>query len=158
MSTKEKFLKWWFFKVKNSVVRTGEKGGFKWVFRRFSLTIETLSGNFKAEFTAGEHPFAYLMNGDDEQVAGYAERLYMIAHLMTTEQEFVDDLDKALLDYDKRIMEREKPNADAEDEEIAIEEVKQVQAVVEMPKAERKKYERDVNGRFKKAVKRMENE
>ena len=131
MSIKDKFLKWWFFKVKNSVVRTGEKGGFKWVFRRFSLTIETLSGNFKAEFTA---------------------------HLMTTEQEFVDDLNKALSDYDKRLVEKEKPNADAEDEEIAIEEVKQVQAVVDMPKAERKKYERDVNGRFKKSVKKIGNE
>lgn len=140
----------------NPVVRKGESGGFKWVFRRLSLEIETLSGNFKAKFTADESPFAYLLAGDDEQTHGFALRLYMIGKLMTREQRFVDDLDKALKNYEKRAQKQVDVVEDETEEKIAIEEVKKVQEYVEMEPKERKKRDRDSNGRFRKAVKELQ--
>ena len=140
----------------NPVIRSGESGGFKWVFRRFTLDIETVSGNFKARFTADESPFAYLLAGDDDQTHGFALRLYMIGKLMTREQKFVDDLDKALKSYEKRAQKQVDVVEDETEEKIAIEETRSVQEHIELPEKERKKREREPNGRFKKAVKNLE--
>lgn len=152
----EKIKRFWYFRIANPVLREGEAGGFKWSFRRFDMEIRTLSRNFKVYFTADDAPFAYLMSGHDEQTHGFAMRLYMIGKLMTRDQKFVDDIDKALNNYEKRL-EKEHPVADDETEEnIAIEEVKQVQEIVEMDKKARRNYERGVDGRFKKRVKEIE--
>lgn len=152
----KKFEKFWWFHFRNPVVRQGESGGFKWTFRRLTLDIETLSGNFKCRFTADEYPYGYLAAGEDVQTRGFAERLYMVAKLICTDQKLVNDLDRALVNYDKRLQ-KEHPVAENETEEkIALEEVKQVQEVVEKSPKERKKYERDVNGRFKAAEKKAE--
>lgn len=151
----QKIQRWWYFYLANPVVAKGEKDGFKWVFRRFWLEITTLSGNFKARFTAAENPYAYLLASDDDsQVEGFCQILYSVGMLLTTDQEFVDSITKALRDYDKRLNKKATSEVaeDETEEKIALEEVKQVQEFVEMPKKERRKYERDVNGRFHKAV------
>ena len=154
MSLKEKFLKWWYFHLANPKVREGEAGGFKWCFRRFWLDISTLSGNFKVRFTADKDPYGYLLAGkDDENIHGFAMTIYQVGKLLTTDQGFVDDVQKALQKYEKRLS-KVKPDTDSE--EAALAEVKAVQEYVEMPKKEQRKYERDVNGRFKKAVKEVE--
>ena len=82
--------------------------------------------------------------------------MYMLQALLTADQKLVDDVKKALENYEKRMEGGVPNNEDEAEEKIALEEVKQVQEYVEMPKKERKKYERDVNGRFKKAVKEVE--
>lgn len=145
--------------MRNPVVRKGEseKGGFKWVFKRFWFDISTVSGNFKARFTAGEHPFGYLVSGNsDENIEGYCQTLYMVGMLLTTDQGFVDDINKAIRKYVKRIEAGVEVVEDETEEKIALESEKQVQEIVEMPKKERKKLERGVDGRFKKAVKEIE--
>lgn len=155
MSIKEKFLKWFWFTFKNPVVRKGEAGGFRFVFRRFDLTIETLSGNFKAKFMADEHPYSVLVGCEQEKtIHGYCALLYQIGKLMTTDAGFVGDLQKALSKYDKRLQKQAESNVkeDETEEKIALETEKQIQEVVEMPKNERRKYERGVDGRFRKAV------
>lgn len=155
----KKFQAWWLFHVRNHKVRTGEKGGFKWTFRRFWLEISTVSGNFKARFMADEHPYAYLLASDDDsQVDGFCQILYSVGMLLTTDQEFVDSITKALRDYDKRLNKKAASEVaeDETEEKIALEEVKQVQEFVEMDRKDQKKRERDVNGRFKKAVKDLE--
>ena len=119
------------------------------------MEIETLSGNFKARFTAAENPYAYLLASDDDsQVEGFCQILYSVGMLLTTDQEFVDSITKALRDYDKRIGKKAESEVveDETEEKIALEEVKQVQEYVEMEPKERKKRERDAKGRFKKAV------
>lgn len=154
MSIKEKFLKWWYFHLANPVVRKGEIGGFKWCFRRFWLDIETVSGNFKVRFTADKDPYGYLLAGkDDENIHGFAMTLYEIGKLLTTDQGFVNDVQKAIKKYAKRL-EQVKPEEDGE--EAALAEVKAVQEYIDAPKKERRKMERDANGRFKKAVKEVE--
>ena len=146
-----KIQKWWYFHLQNPVIRRGEEGAFKWEFRRFWLSIETLSGNFKVRFIASEHPYAYLLSGEDSQTYGFAQRLYMMGSMLTTDQKFVNDIDKAFANYQKRL-EKVKPDEN-EFEQADLEFEKGVQEYVEMPKKERKKYERGVDGRFKKAVK-----
>lgn len=156
MKFKEKVIKWWYFHIANQVVRKGEAGGFRWVFRRFWLDISTLSGNFKVRFIADEHPYGYLAAGkDDTNIHGFALTMYEIGKLLTTDQGFVDDVQKAIMKYNKRL-EKQAAGEVVEDEtqeKIALETEKAIQDHVELPKKERRKVERDVNRRFKKAVK-----
>lgn len=151
MKIKDKFLKFWYFHFANPKVREGEAGGFKWIFRRFHMTVETLSGNFKVRFTADEHPYGYLLAGaDDDNIHGFAATLYQIGKLLTTDQGFADDIHRAITKYEKRLS---KVEPEKEGEEAAMAEVKAVQEFVEAPKKEKRKMERDINGRFKKVTK-----
>lgn len=145
-----KIRRWWLFTFRNKVVRSVESGGFRWKFRRFWLEIETLSGNFKARFTAAEHPYGYLLSGDDDQTRGFAERVYMVGYLLTTDQKFVDDIDRALKDYNARM---EGTVEDEVSEEASVAEVKKIQEYMDANQKRRRKMERDANGRFKKVVK-----
>ena len=133
------------------MVRTGERSAFKWKFRRFWLDIETVSGNFKARFKASAHPYAYLLSGkDDDNIYGFCQFVYMVSHLLTTDQQFADEVGAAIMKMDK---EQKAPEENKAEEEAALQEVKGVQEFVEKPAKERRKIERDVNGRFKKAMK-----
>lgn len=151
-----RIVKWWYFHIANPVVRKGESGGFRWTFRRFWLDIATVSGNFKVRFIADENPYGYLAAGnDDTNIHGFALTMYEIGKLLTTDQGFVDDVQKAIVKYRKRLEKKaagEVVNDETEDK-IALETEKAIHEHVELPKKERRKVERDVNGRFKKAVK-----
>ncbi len=160
----KKFLKkiqaLWYFHIINPVVLKGESpdGAFKWVFRRFWLEISTASGNFKARYMADEHPYAYLLAGkSDDNIVGFCQFVYMLSKTLTTDQGLVSDVEKAINKYQKRLEKSvSKVEEDETEEKIAIETEKQIQEVVEMPKKERRKYERGVDGRFKAAVKKAE--
>lgn len=155
MSFKDKFLKWWYFHLANPVVRKGESGGFKWRFRRFWLDIWTVSENFKVRFTADKDPYGYLLAGkDDTNIHGFAATMYNVGKLLTTDQGFVNDIQKAFDKYEKRLAKTELE--DESGEEAAIAEVKAVQEYVDAPKKVQRKMERDANGRFKKAVKEVQ--
>lgn len=154
MSLKEKFLKGWYFHLANPVVRKGEAGGFKWCFRRFWLDISTVSENFKVRFTADKDPYGYLLSGkDDTNIHGFAATMYEVGKLLTTDQGFVNDIQKAFDKYEKRL---NKTELEQDGEEAALAEVKAVQEYVEAPKKVQRKMERDANGRFKKAVKEVQ--
>lgn len=152
-------MKWFWFTFKNPVVRKGESGGFRWNFRRFYLDISTVSGNFKARFLANEHPYAVLLGCEkDETIHGYCSLIYQLGTLLTTDAGFVGDVQKAIKKYDKRLQKKAASEVveDETEEKIALEQEKAIQDVVEMPKNERRKYERGVDGRFKAAVKKAE--
>lgn len=147
----------WYFRIANPVVRKGEKGGFKWVFRRFWLDISTVSGNFSARFMAGEHPFAALLSDEsDKNTPGFAEILYTVGMLLTTEQKFANDIQNAIKRYQDRATKSAKVEEDEIEEKMALETEKQIQELVEMPKKERKKVEKTIDKKFKKAVKDLE--
>lgn len=153
MSVKEKFLKWWYFHLANPKVREGEAGGFKWCFRRFWLDIWTVSENFKVRFTADKDPYGYLLAGkDDTNIHGFAMTIYEVGKLLTTDQGFVNDVQKALRKYEKRLGQTE---LEKDGEEAAIAEVKAIQEYVDAAPKERRKMERDANGRFKRVVKEV---
>lgn len=156
----QKIQRWWYFYLANPVVAKGERGGFKYKFRRFWLEIETVSGNWKMRSTASENPYGYLLasvnSKNEDNVYGFAEILYTLQALLTVDQKLVDDVRKALDNYEKRSEGVIPSNEDEIEEKIALEEVRQVQEYVDAPKKERKKMERDANGRFKKAVKNVQ--
>lgn len=149
-----KIQMFWFFHFANPVVRMGESkdGAFRWTFRRFWLEIETLSGNFKARFTADAHPYAYLLTGkDDENIIGFSQLMYSLGMLLTQDQGLVNDVQKAIKKYQARLVKSNPASPDEEQE--AIEEVKSVQEYADATPKERRKMERGINRRFKKAVK-----
>ena len=126
--------------MRNPIIRKGEKGGFKWVFRRFWLEITTLSGNFKARFTAAEHPYGYLLAGkDDANIEGFCQTMYEIGMLLTTDQGFVNDIQKAIRKYSTRLEKQSKVEEDEIEEKIALETERQVQEKVEEGRKGRKK-------------------
>lgn len=153
----DKIRMWWYFHMVNPVVRKGESpdGAFKWEFRRFWLDISTFSGNFKARYTADEFPYAYLLSGKkDDNIIGFCQIIYMLSKTIVTDQGLVNDVQKALQKYEKRMGKQAEDAGKKEDEaeeKAALENEKRVQEIVEMSKSERKKVERDINGRFKKA-------
>ena len=159
MGLKEKLMKWWYLGIRNTTVRKGEAGGFRWRFRKFSVDFETLSGNFKMRFTADAHPYGALISRTTEDdIHGFAFTIYEIGKLLTTDQKFVNDIEKAIRSYGKRLdkLAAEGVVEDETEEKIALETEKQIQEVVDMPKNERRKYSRDVDRRFEKAVKEVE--
>ena len=152
-----KFKKWWWFTMRNPIVREGEHGGFKWRFRRFTLEISTLSGNWRARWTASEHPFGYLLSDEsDKNTPGFAEILYTVGMLLTTEQKFANDIQNAIKRYQDRATKSAKVEEDEIEEKIALETEKQIQEHVELPKKERKKVEKKIDKKFKKAAKGLE--
>lgn len=152
MKILDKIRRFWLFRMANPVVRKGEHGGFKWKFRRFWLEVSTLSGNWSARWMANEHPYGYLVQGeDDENIEGFCQMVYMVSMLLTTDQKFVNDVSKALDRYEKRM---EKAKIDEEDdEEVILAAEKQVQEYAEMPEKERKKKERELDRQLKKMAK-----
>lgn len=139
-----KIRKWWWFSVKNPTVRKGEKGGFKWKFRRFWLEVSTLSGNWSAKWTAAEHPYGYLLAGkDDANIEGFCQTMYEIGMLLTTDQGFVNDIQKAIRKYSTRLEKQAKVEEDEIEEKIALENEKQVQEYVEKPRRHRTRADRD---------------
>lgn len=157
-----KLMAFFVFKLRNPVRWKGEKGAFKVVIREYDMEIRSLSGNFRLYRTADEHPYGYLaasaVQGKEENIFGYAKCVYEVSCLLTTDQKFVDDITKAVISYESRLLKTKATKDDAEEEKIALEEVRQVQEVIDMPKKQRRQYERDVNGRFKKAVKKAKSE
>lgn len=153
----QKFRKWWWFTMRNPIVRKGEHGGFKWCFRRFWLDIETVSGNFKARFIAAEHPYGYLLAGkDDKNIEGFCQTVYEVGMLLTTDQGFVNDIQKAMKKYSSRLEKQAKVVEDETEEKIALEGEAAIQKHIEMPEKARRKAEKDIDRRFKKALEREE--
>lgn len=151
----DKIRIWWYFHVANPVVRKGEHGGFKWEFRRFWLEISTVSGNFKARFIADEHPYAYLLAGkEDNNIIGFCQMIYMLGHMVTTDQGLVNDIQKAVQKYQKRLEKSVEVVEDATEEKLALESEKAIQEHIELPDKERKKVEKDIDRRFKKVVRK----
>lgn len=142
--------------MRNPIVREGEHGGFKWRFRRFTLEISTVSDNWRARWTAAEHPYGYLLAGSgDENIEGFAQTMYEVGMLLTTDQGFVNDIQKALKKYSSRLEKKAAKDIveDETEEKIALEAEKQVQEHIELPRKDRKKRERDINKRFKESAK-----
>ena len=153
--------KWFYFTFLNPKVRVGANlsGGFSWVFRRFWMEIATLSGNFRMRVTASEHPYGYLVAGkDDSNIDGYAQTLYTVAMLLTTDQGFVNDVNKAIQKYQKRLDKASKVVEDETEEKIALEGEKALQERIEMSPKERRKADRETDKRFKETVKKAKNE
>lgn len=123
------------------------------------MEISTLSGNWSAKWTAAEHPYGYLLAGkEDDNIEGYAQTMYEVGMLLTTDQGFVNDIQKALKKYSARLEKKANVEEDEVEESASLDFERKVQEVVEMDKRERRKYRRDADRWFKKAVKEIGDE
>lgn len=158
----QKIQKWWLFHIANPVLKELELGAFRISFRKFWLEISTASGNFSARYTAAEYPYGYLLEAlnqnKEETVHGFCERIYMWSMLLLRDQKLADDMDEAVHQYHKRLEGDIKIEENEAEEMAALETEKQIQEYVEAPKKEKRKMERDANGRFKKAVRNLQSE
>lgn len=155
----DKLRKFWYFRIANPVIAKGAAGGFKWTFRKYFMVVETLSGNWKMRITAGEYPYGYLLTGvvqkhDENNIQGFCQTLYAQAMMLTRDQKLVNDVQKALWLSDKRLVDAVK--GEEREDEAALESVRQEQEYKELPKKEQRKVDREINGRFKKTVKKAE--
>ena len=130
-----KIRKLWLFTMRNPVVRAGKTEAFQWKFRRFDMEVRTFSGNWIAKWTAAEFPYGYLVSGkDDTNIIGFCQTMYEVGMLLTTDQRFVNDIQKALQKYSQRIEKSAKVVEDETEEKIALEFEKQVQEHIEKRK------------------------
>lgn len=158
MSLKEKIQAWWLLRLGNPVVRIGEAGAFRWRFRRFTFEVKTVSGNFKAVWTANESPYAQLLVAQDEDVHAFCEVVYEISMLLTTEKRFAEDIVKAIERYSKRLEKKaavEGKKEDELDEEAALAFEKEVQEHIELQKRQRKKAEKEIDRRFESTAQKL---
>ena len=103
-----------FKKKKQTPLHHVEVGGFvcNWYFKHDSIVdsymeIRTVSGNWSMKLDARHEVYGYLMvaceQGLTEQVHGYCVTLYLVATQMTQDQGFVNDVQKAITKYMKRM-------------------------------------------------------
>jgi hypothetical protein len=129
---KGKLRKWWWFTMRNPIVRKGESAAFQWKFRRFWIEVRTKSGNWSAKWMAAEYPYGYLLSGkDDANIEGFCQTMYEVGMLICTDQGFVNDIQKAVKKYSQRLEKKAKVVEDEMEEKIALESEKQVQEYVE---------------------------
>ena len=137
-----KIQKWWLFTFRNKVEYQFKFGGFKVIFRRFWLEIESISENFKVRFLASEHPYGYLYvsakQGRLDNIHGFCAYIYKLSHTLTPDNKLVEDVTKVIKNYEKRLAAKAATAVSAENDDIDLEIVKQNHEVGKMTKKERK--------------------
>ena len=148
-----KIEKWWLFTFGNPVESKFEFGGFKVIFRRFWLDIETVSGNFKVRFLASHHPYGYLFvsaqKGNLNNIHGFCAYIYKLSHTLTTDNKLVEDVNKAMKNYDKRLAAKAATAVSTENDDIDLEVVKQNHEVGKMTKKERNQRRKELKEAMK---------
>ena len=148
-----KIEKWWLFSFKNKVEYNFEFGGFKVVFRRFWLEIESVSENFKVRFLASEHPYGYLYvsakQGRLDNIHGFCAYIYKLSHTLTTDNKLVEDVTKAIKNYEKRLAAKAATVVSTENDDIDLEIVKQNHEAGQMTKKERKARKKEIKEALK---------
>lgn len=98
---------WWLLKFRNTIVQEVEFDAYKVTFRRFTMEVETKSGNFKLRTMGMLYPNSFLYNalehGDEKMVHWFCNEVYQFVSLLTTDQGLADDVHKAFAKYYKRM-------------------------------------------------------
>lgn len=148
-----KIEKWWLLAFRNPIEYKFEFGGFKVVFRRFWMEIETVSENFKVRFLASQHPYGYLFvsaqKGNLNNIHGFCAYIYKLSHTLTTDNKLVEDVNKAMKNYDKRLAAKAATVVSTENDDIDLEVVKQDHEVGKMTKKERKQRKQEIKEALK---------
>lgn len=148
-----KIEKWWLFTFRNPIEYKFEFGGFKVVFRRFWLEIESVSENFKVRFLASQHPYGYLFvsaqKGNLDNIHGFCAYIYKLCHTLTTDNKLVEDVNKAIKNYNKRLAAKAATAVSTENDDIDLEVVKHDHEVGKMTKKERKQRKQKIKEALK---------
>lgn len=136
---------WWMLTFRNTLVREVEFDAYKVTFRRFTMEVETKSGNMKLRTMCMLYPNSFLYNaleqGDEKIVHWFCNGVYQFVTLITQDNGLVQDVHKAFAKYYKRMEKKAEsiakkitPDEDKLNEEV----VKANIEVAKMTKAERK--------------------
>lgn len=136
---------WWLLKFRNTIVQEVEFDAYKVTFRRFTMDVETKSGNLRLRTMGMLYPNSFLYNaleqGDEKIVEWFCNEVYQFVSLITTDQGLADDVHKAFAKYYKRMEKK----AEGIAKEITLDENKLNEEIVKanievakMTKAERK--------------------
>lgn len=110
--------------VRNRKEDEVEVRGFRFVFRRFSMDVRSLSGNWRMRVLCTEHSWGYLREslrqGRMDNLEGFAVIMYSLAVSLTKDQKLVSDVTRDIKAYATR-MERAaaKEGRMSEEEEAA---------------------------------------
>ena len=132
-------------KFRNTIVQEVEFDAYKVTFRRFTMEVETKSGNLKLRTMGMLYPNSFLYHaleqGDEKMVEWFCNEVYQFVSLLTTDQGLAIDIHKAFAKYYKRMEKKAEsiakeitPDEDKLNEEV----VKANIEVAKMTKAERK--------------------
>lgn len=122
---------WWnlmLFALTNSKVKEVEVGGFRFVFRKYSMLVRSLSDNWRMRVLCGEHTYGYLLESMRQNrldnLQGFAVIMYSLAVSLTKDQKLVSDVTRDIKAYAARVdrqAEKEAKRAEKEsDEEILL--------------------------------------
>lgn len=146
-----RFSKWFLLKFRNHVIKKVDFEAFSIVFRRFTMEIKTVSGNFKMVTLGMLHPNASLYNHIENGVTSipqwYCETMYIIATMLTTDSGFAQDINKAISKYSKRLdkqAESQAKNITEQDEQLSQAVVISNIESLKMTKKQRKEYKKDL--------------
>jgi hypothetical protein len=135
---------WWLLKFRNTIVQEIEFDAYKVTFRRFTMDIETKSGNMKLRMTHCEHPNAFLfscLEDNPKLIEMYCRRLYEFVNFYTFDVGFANEYAKAINKFYKRMEKKTESLAkdiSDDDDQIAIEIVKSNIEYAKMNNKERK--------------------
>lgn len=145
----KKFLttiqEWWLLKFRNTIVQEVEFDAYKVTFRRFTMDVETKSGNMKLRTACMLYPNSFLYNalekGDEKIVHWFCNGVYQFVTLITQDNGLVQDVHKAFAKYYKRMEKKAESIAKGitlDEDKLNEEVVKANIEVAKMSKKERK--------------------
>lgn len=144
-----KVQKWLLITFCDTKIKTVQCPAFKVTFRKFTMEIKSVSGNFTLKTKGMVYPNAFLYDaltkGDADLVQWYCNRMYELTTLLLTDQGLFDDVQKALNKYDKRmqvVAEQKAKEVTEEEERIVAEQVKANIEYANMTKKQRKEYKK----------------
>lgn len=104
----EKLVDMWVFGIANRKKREIIIGGFRFIFRSYTLDISSISRSWSMRLLCSEHPYGYLLaslnQGNQENLHGYAMTLFMQATSLTKDQKLVKDVQRDCEAYMKRLL------------------------------------------------------
>lgn len=145
----DKMQRWFLLTFCNVKIKTVQFPAFKVTFRKFTMEIKSLSGNFTLKTKGMIYPNAFLYDaltkGDENLVQWYCNRMYELTTFLLTDQGLFDDVQKALTKYCKRLQvvaEQKAKEITEEEDAIAAEQVKANIEYANMTKKQRKEYKK----------------
>ena len=141
--------RWFLLTFCDTKIKAVQFPAFKVIFRKFTMEIKSVSGNFTLKTMGMVYPNAFLYDaltkGDENLVHWYCNRMYELTTLLLTDQGLFDDVQKALTKYSKRLQvvaEQKAKEVTEEEERMAAEQVKANIEYANMTKKQRKEYKK----------------
>ena len=115
-------------------MKSVEVGGFKWTFRKYSMTVRSLSENWQMRVLCGEHSYGYLLEslsqGKTDNLHGYAIIMYSLAVSLTRDEKLVSDVTRDIKAYAARV-DRQAEKEARKSEKVSDEEILAVERMAE---------------------------